>query len=55
MLAACGALFVAVLLSLALGARPIAPSVVADVLLYGGHSDEDEVYGRCASREPSSA
>lgn len=37
------ALLVAVLLSLAVGARPIAPSAVLDALLHGGHSDAAEV------------
>lgn len=37
------ALLVAVLLSLAVGARSIPPSEVFDVLLHGGHSDNAEV------------
>lgn len=37
------ALLVAVLLSLAVGARPIAPSAVLDALLHGGSSDAAEV------------
>ncbi|MET4640428.1 iron ABC transporter permease [Streptomyces sp. NPDC005479] len=37
------ALLVAVLLSLAVGARTIAPSAVLDALLHGGHSDAAEV------------
>ncbi|MFP3991688.1 iron ABC transporter permease [Streptomyces sp. E11-3] len=41
--AAIAALAVAVLLSLAVGARPIAPSVVFDALLHGGTSDDAEV------------
>ncbi|MEV7239449.1 iron ABC transporter permease [Streptomyces sp. NPDC051020] len=41
--AAVVALLVAVLLSLAVGARPIAPSAVLDALLHGGHSDAAEV------------
>ncbi|MFJ6634411.1 FecCD family ABC transporter permease [Streptomyces sp. NPDC091376] len=41
--AAAVALLVAVLLSLAVGARPIAPSAVFDALLHGGTSDSAEV------------
>ncbi|MFC9752597.1 FecCD family ABC transporter permease [Streptomyces sp. NPDC056921] len=41
--AAVVALLVAVLLSLAVGARSIPPSEVFDVLLHGGHSDNAEV------------
>ncbi|MYW67975.1 iron chelate uptake ABC transporter family permease subunit [Streptomyces sp. SID8379] len=41
--AAVVALALAVLLSLAVGARPIAPSAVLDALLHGGHSDAAEV------------
>ncbi|MEU0837480.1 iron ABC transporter permease [Streptomyces sp. NPDC005969] len=41
--AAVVALLVAVLLSLAVGARPIAPSAVLDALLHGGSSDAAEV------------
>lgn len=41
--AAVVALLVAVLLSLAVGARPIAPSAVFDALLHGGTSDSAEV------------
>ncbi|MFD0338368.1 FecCD family ABC transporter permease [Streptomyces sp. NPDC127117] len=41
--AAVVALLVAVLLSLAVGARSIPPSEVIDVLLHGGHSDNAEV------------
>ncbi|MEU9202122.1 iron ABC transporter permease [Streptomyces sp. NPDC048332] len=41
--AAVVALLVAVLLSLAVGARSIPPSEVFDVLLHGGHSDAAEV------------
>lgn len=41
--AAVVALLVAVLLSLAVGARAVAPSTVVDALLHGGHSDEAEV------------
>ncbi|MEE1744221.1 MULTISPECIES: iron ABC transporter permease [unclassified Streptomyces] len=41
--AAVAALLVAVLLSLAVGARSIPPSEVFDVLLHGGHSDNAEV------------
>ncbi|MFJ2648917.1 FecCD family ABC transporter permease [Streptomyces sp. NPDC087420] len=41
--AAVVALLVAVLLSLAVGARAIAPSAVVDALLHGGHSDDAEV------------
>ncbi|MGW3654389.1 FecCD family ABC transporter permease [Streptomyces sp. NPDC005151] len=41
--AAVVALLVAVLLSLAVGARSIAPSAVLDALLHGGHSDAAEV------------
>ncbi|MFJ6463946.1 FecCD family ABC transporter permease [Streptomyces sp. NPDC091387] len=37
------ALLFAVLLSLAVGARSIAPSAVLDALLHGGHSDDAEV------------
>ncbi|MET7310381.1 FecCD family ABC transporter permease [Streptomyces sp. NPDC005134] len=37
------ALLMAVLLSLAVGARTIAPSAVLDALLHGGHSDAAEV------------
>lgn len=37
------ALLLAVLLSLAVGARTIAPSAVLDALLHGGHSDAAEV------------
>ncbi|WP_123524427.1 iron ABC transporter permease [Streptomyces sp. 840.1] len=37
------ALLLAVLLSLAVGARSIAPSAVLDALLHGGHSDAAEV------------
>ncbi|WP_371795590.1 FecCD family ABC transporter permease [Streptomyces sp. NBC_01718] len=40
------ALLVAVLLSLAVGARTIAPSAVLDALLHGGHSDAAEVIRR---------
>ncbi|MGW7515164.1 FecCD family ABC transporter permease [Streptomyces sp. NPDC054796] len=43
LLGACGALVCAVLLSLAVGARPIAPAVVWDVLLHGGDGDAAEV------------
>ncbi|WP_406146892.1 FecCD family ABC transporter permease [Streptomyces sp. NBC_01012] len=41
--AAVVALLLAVLLSLAVGARTIAPSAVLDALLHGGHSDAAEV------------
>ncbi|WP_406726848.1 iron ABC transporter permease [Streptomyces sp. GD-15H] len=41
--AAVVALGIATLLSLAVGARPIAPSVVFDALLHGGHGDAAEV------------
>ncbi|MFJ8850857.1 FecCD family ABC transporter permease [Streptomyces sp. NPDC102437] len=41
--AAVAALLVAVLLSLAVGARSIPPAEVFDVLLHGGHSDNAEV------------
>ncbi|MEV0489018.1 FecCD family ABC transporter permease [Streptomyces atratus] len=41
--AAVVALLVTVLLSLAVGARSIAPSAVLDALLHGGHSDAAEV------------
>lgn len=41
--AAVAALLLSVLLSLAVGARPIAPSEVFDALLHGGHSDAAEV------------
>ncbi|MFF1921258.1 FecCD family ABC transporter permease [Streptomyces sp. NPDC058221] len=41
--AAVAALLFAVLLSLAVGARTIAPSAVLDALLHGGHSDAAEV------------
>ncbi|MCP3822009.1 iron ABC transporter permease [Streptomyces sp. A3M-1-3] len=41
--AAVVALLLAVLLSLAVGARPIAPSAVFDALLHGGRSDAAEV------------
>ncbi|AWL39890.1 MULTISPECIES: FecCD family ABC transporter permease [Streptomyces] len=41
--AAALALVLAVLLSLAVGARTIAPSAVLDALLHGGHSDAAEV------------
>ncbi|MCX4730432.1 iron ABC transporter permease [Streptomyces sp. NBC_01363] len=41
--AAVAALLVAVLLSLAVGARSIPPSEVFDALLHGGHSDNAEV------------
>nr|WSW67667.1 iron ABC transporter permease [Streptomyces sp. NBC_00995] len=41
--AAVAALLIAVLLSLAVGARSIPPSEVFDVLLHGGHSDAAEV------------
>ncbi|MFJ5718554.1 FecCD family ABC transporter permease [Streptomyces sp. NPDC093149] len=41
--AAVAALLVAVLLSLAVGARSIPPSEVMDALLHGGHSDSAEV------------
>jgi iron complex transport system permease protein len=41
--AAVAALLVAVLLSLAMGARSIPPSEVIDALLHGGHSDNAEV------------
>ncbi|MFG3308517.1 FecCD family ABC transporter permease [Streptomyces wuyuanensis] len=41
--AAVAALLVAVLLSLAVGARPIAPSAVADALLHGGTSESAQV------------
>ncbi|MEU9618374.1 MULTISPECIES: iron ABC transporter permease [unclassified Streptomyces] len=41
--AAVAALLVAVLLSLAVGARSIPPSEVIDALLHGGHSDAAEV------------
>ncbi|MFB6705649.1 FecCD family ABC transporter permease [Streptomyces sp. 900116325] len=40
------ALLVAILLSLAVGARTIAPSAVLDALLHGGHSDAAEVIRR---------
>ncbi|MFJ2771833.1 FecCD family ABC transporter permease [Streptomyces sp. NPDC087300] len=43
MTAAVVALLLAVLLSLAVGARAIAPSAVIDALLHGGHSDAAEV------------
>ncbi|MFD0028115.1 FecCD family ABC transporter permease [Streptomyces sp. NPDC127172] len=41
--AALVALVLAVLLSLAMGARAIAPSAVLDALVHGGHSDDAEV------------
>lgn len=41
--AAVAALLVAILLSLAVGARSIPPSQVIDALLHGGHSDAAEV------------
>lgn len=41
--AALAALVLSVLLSLALGARSVAPSAVWDVLLHGGHGDAAEV------------
>ncbi|MFG2657679.1 FecCD family ABC transporter permease [Streptomyces sp. NPDC048425] len=41
--AALVALVLAVLLSLAVGARAIAPSTVLDALVHGGHSDDAEV------------
>ncbi|MEU6703241.1 FecCD family ABC transporter permease [Streptomyces wuyuanensis] len=41
--AAVAALLVAVLLSLAVGARPIAPSAVVDALLHGGTSESAQV------------
>ncbi|WP_328861010.1 FecCD family ABC transporter permease [Streptomyces sp. NBC_00306] len=41
--AAVAALLFAILLSLAVGARAIAPTAVLDALLYGGHSDAAEV------------
>ncbi|MFE2985381.1 FecCD family ABC transporter permease [Streptomyces sp. NPDC059262] len=41
--AAVVALVLAVLLSLAVGARAIAPSAVLDALVHGGHSDDAEV------------
>ncbi|MFE9887874.1 FecCD family ABC transporter permease [Streptomyces scopuliridis] len=41
--AAVVAVLLAVLLSLAVGARAVAPSAVVDALLYGGHSDDAEV------------
>ncbi|MFE5685370.1 FecCD family ABC transporter permease [Streptomyces sp. NPDC056512] len=41
--AALVALVLAVLLSLAVGARAIAPSAVLDALVHGGHSDDAEV------------
>ncbi|MDX3853830.1 iron ABC transporter permease [Streptomyces sp. AK02-01A] len=37
------AVLLAVLLSLAVGARAVAPSAVVDALLHGGHSDDAEV------------
>ena len=37
------AVLLAVLLSLAVGARAVAPSTVVDALLHGGHSDDAEV------------
>ncbi|MGW7270435.1 FecCD family ABC transporter permease [Streptomyces sp. NPDC054864] len=43
MTAAVVALLLAVLLSLAVGARAIAPAAVIDALLHGGHSDAAEV------------
>ncbi|MFC8131440.1 FecCD family ABC transporter permease [Streptomyces sp. NPDC057302] len=43
MTAAVVALLLAVLLSLSVGARAIAPSAVVDALLHGGHSDAAEV------------
>ncbi|MEU6660498.1 iron ABC transporter permease [Streptomyces sp. NPDC046821] len=43
MVAAAVALLLAALLSLAIGARPIAPSAVLDALLYGGHGDDADV------------
>ncbi|MFE1955791.1 MULTISPECIES: FecCD family ABC transporter permease [Streptomyces] len=43
LVAAAAALALAVLLSLAVGARPIAPSAVFDALLHGGHSNAAEV------------
>ncbi|MEV8317240.1 iron ABC transporter permease [Streptomyces sp. NPDC059900] len=43
MTAAVVALLLAVLLSLSVGARAIAPSAVIDALLHGGHSDAAEV------------
>ena len=43
MVAATVALLLAVLLSLAIGARPIAPSAVLDALVHGGHGDDAEV------------
>ncbi|MFE4536461.1 FecCD family ABC transporter permease [Streptomyces scopuliridis] len=41
--AAVAAVLLSVLLSLAVGARAVAPSAVVDALLYGGHSDDAEV------------
>ncbi|WP_433571702.1 FecCD family ABC transporter permease [Streptomyces sp. CA-251247] len=41
--AAVAALLFAILLSLAVGARAIAPTAVLDALLHGGHSDDAEV------------
>ncbi|MGW2515144.1 FecCD family ABC transporter permease [Streptomyces scopuliridis] len=41
--AAAVAVLLSVLLSLAVGARAVAPSAVVDALLYGGHSDDAEV------------
>ncbi|MFE2743837.1 FecCD family ABC transporter permease [Streptomyces scopuliridis] len=41
--AAVVAVLLSVLLSLAVGARAVAPSAVVDALLYGGHSDDAEV------------
>ncbi|MFI7383425.1 FecCD family ABC transporter permease [Streptomyces sp. NPDC049813] len=43
LVAAAAALVLAVLFSLAVGARAIAPSAVLDALLHGGHSDAAEV------------
>lgn len=53
--AALVALVLAVLLSLAVGARAIAPSAVLDALVHGGHSDDAEVIRACGCRARSSA
>lgn len=49
------ALVLAVLLSLAVGARAIALSAVLDALVHGGHSDDAEVIRACGCRARSSA
>lgn len=52
--AAAVALLLAILLSLAVGARAVAPSAVFDALLNGGRATTPRSYGSCGCPVPSS-